>query len=104
LKFATGSITQDQLIEALAIIRDAKGPLLVHCWHGSDRTGAVIAAYRIVFQNWTKEQALDELKNGGFGYHAKIYPNIVDLINGLDVKTICLKLNLKQPIDRLTDT
>lgn len=94
LTFATGSITQRQIVQALQIIKDAQGPLLVHCWHGSDRTGAVVASYRIVFQGWTKEQALDELKNGGFGYHAKIYPNIVDLIKSLDVARIRNELKL----------
>ncbi len=88
LKFATGSITEAQIIKALKIIKARQGPILVHCWHGSDRTGAVIAAYRIVFNNWSKERAVDELRNGGYGYHASIYPNIVKLINNLDVKKI----------------
>ena len=80
-----GSVTEKQLLEALRAIQQRKGPILVHCWHGSDRTGATIAAYRIVFDHWSKAQALDEMVHGGFGYHRRTYPNLVGLINGLDV-------------------
>jgi len=52
-------------------------PVLVHCQHGADRTGVVIAVYRIVVQNWTKEKAIDELKNGHYGYHT-VWNHFVD--------------------------
>ena len=84
-RMAAGSLTEEDLQRVLASIRDAPKPVLVHCWHGSDRTGAVVAAYRIAFQGWTQEQAIDELVNGGYGFHASTYPNIVQLIRSLDV-------------------
>jgi tyrosine-protein phosphatase SIW14 len=84
-RMAAGSLTEKDLWQALASIRDAPKPVLVHCWQGSDRTGAVVAAYRIAFQGWTREQAVDELVNGGYGFHASSYPNIVTLIRSLDV-------------------
>jgi protein tyrosine/serine phosphatase len=43
---------------------------LVHCRHGADRTGTMIAFYRIFKQNWGVEEAIDEMVRGGFGYHA----------------------------------
>ncbi len=75
----------DELVEAVRIIKNRKGPIVIHCWHGSDRTGLVAALYRIVFQNWTKEEALDELEHGGYGYHT-IYGNIKTFIRNVDVK------------------
>lgn len=78
------AITFDDLVAALRVIRAAPKPVLVHCWHGSDRTGAVVAAYRIVFQDWTPADALDELRHGGFGYHEKWFPQIVTLFETLD--------------------
>jgi tyrosine-protein phosphatase SIW14 len=95
IKVDTGKMNEEQLKEALKIIIDRKSPILVHCWHGSDRTGAVIASYRVVVEGWTKEQAIDELQNGNFGYHATIYPNIVKLIKSLDVEQMRKSLGLK---------
>ena len=51
-------------------IRRASGPVLVHCLHGSDRTGTIVAMYRIVEQGWTREAAIAEMTGGGYGYHA----------------------------------
>ena len=90
----TGEMSEAQLREALKIIINRKSPILIHCWHGSDRTGAVIASYRVVVEGWSKEKAIDELQNGNFGYHAAIYPNIVKLIEGLDVKKMRESLGL----------
>ena len=77
-------LTVDDLVAALRRFRAAPKPVVVHCWHGSDRTGSFVAAYRIVFQGWTREAALDEFRNGGFGYHEKWFPNLVTLLGNLD--------------------
>lgn len=81
-------ITEDDLVAALRQIRRAPKPVLVHCWHGSDRTGSVVAAYRIVYQNWSPAAALDELRHGGFGYHEKWFPNIITLFATLDADAL----------------
>ena len=60
-------ITQPQLQGILHAIQTARMPLLVHCEHGQDRTGLVIAAYRVVVNGWTKYAAWAEAK--AFGYH-----------------------------------
>ncbi len=92
---SAGAITQDQIIEALRFIQTADGPVLVHCWHGSDRTGCVSAAYRVVVQGWCKQDAIDELMNGGYGFHS-IYDNIPELIKQLDVELIKQSLAVKK--------
>ena len=28
------------------------------------------AMYRILYQKWTKDKAIDEMLNGGYGFHA----------------------------------
>lgn len=81
------TIRESHLIAALRAIREAPKPVLFHCHHGSDRAGAVAAMYRIVFQGWTKEDAIDELKRGGFGFH-RYYVNIPRLIRRADVEKI----------------
>lgn len=87
IEMEAGKITVPQLVAALRIIHQAEGPVLIHCWHGSDRTGTVSAAYRMVVQGWSKEAAIDELINGGYGYHA-IYDNIPALLRQADVAAI----------------
>lgn len=46
---------------------EAKGPVLMHCKHGRDRTGIMAAMYRSVIQGWSKEDALNEMQQGGYG-------------------------------------
>jgi protein tyrosine/serine phosphatase len=62
-------------------------PVLVHCQHGSDRTGTMVAIYRIAFESWTKVQATDEMINGGFGFHP-MWQNLRHHIEKLDVDAI----------------
>lgn len=88
------SIRTKQLTEAMRIIRDRKGPILIHCLHGSDRTGAVIALYRMVFQHVPKEDAIREMKEGGYGHHA-IFFNIPWTLERIDVEKIRRELDIQ---------
>lgn len=79
-----GDIQDKEVIEALAIIAVSDEPILVHCWHGSDRTGTIVAMYRMVFQDWPSEKAMNELVNDG--YHA-IYGGIAEYIRSISIKS-----------------
>jgi len=83
-----GSISYDELVAALRAIEKAPKPVLVHCKHGADRTGCVVAAYCVIKHQYTKEEAIDELRNGGYNFHEKWYPNIIALLNSLDVEQL----------------
>jgi tyrosine-protein phosphatase SIW14 len=80
-----GSVSAAELKEILRQLREAPKPVLVHCWHGSDRTGFVVAGYRLDFQKWPKAKAIEELRHGGYGYHAKTYPNVIRTLEQLDL-------------------
>lgn len=85
VRFDTWDVDEDELIEALRILRDpARQPVLVHCKHGADRTGLIIALHRILFEGWTKADAIDEMKNGGFGWHS-VWTHIPRYIETVDV-------------------
>ncbi len=83
-----GEIDDRFVVDALRAIAAAEKPILIHCWHGSDRTGVVAAMYRMVFQNWPRQQAIDEFINGGYGYHASFYPNIERYLETVDIEAV----------------
>lgn len=51
----------------LAVLRDnPRRKIFVHCRLGDDRSGMMIASYRMADEGWTSAQAMDEMKAGGF--------------------------------------
>ncbi|NDI87182.1 protein-tyrosine-phosphatase [Undibacterium sp. B2R-29] len=91
----TWDINDNNVILALRTLRSAQqqGPVLLHCQHGADRTGLITAMYRILYQSWTKEQALEELTQGGYGYHS-MWKNIPDYLRRVDIEKIRHGINL----------
>ncbi|MGR3886450.1 dual specificity protein phosphatase family protein [Pseudomonas sp. 1152_12] len=69
LPYRTNHVDDSDVLAALRAIQEAQanGPVLMHCKHGSDRTGLMAAMYRVVIQGWSKEDALNEMTLGGFG-------------------------------------
>ena len=56
----------DQVAAVQALFDDASnGPVFVHCKRGADRTGMVIAVYRISHDQWDNKKALSEAKSNG---------------------------------------
>ena len=57
-----------QVAQFLKLFRDdSNQKIFVHCYYGADRTGVMVAAYRIARQNWTAERAVNEMNS--FGFH-----------------------------------
>ena len=75
----------EDVVKFVRVVTDhSRGPFFVHCYHGSDRTGAMAAVYRIVFEGWSKDEAIGEMTHGGFGFHAN-FDNLIRYIRNLDV-------------------
>ncbi len=88
LSVKTWHIEDEDVVQVLQIVAKAeKGPFLIHCQHGADRTGLMSAMYRIVVQGWSRREAIDEMMNGGFGFHT-IWTNIPDYLENVDIARI----------------
>lgn len=65
--------TNAQVAEFLKLFKaDPTQKIFVHCYLGEDRSGVMVAAYRIAQQNWTVDQAFAEMLS--FGFHNHLYP------------------------------
>src|SRR6202047_5493460 len=62
------SFPKDRIFAAfLTLIRANPGKkIFVHCRVGDDRTGMMIAAYRMAEEGWTAKQAMEEMTKYGF--------------------------------------
>ncbi len=92
---------QEDIIKFLRLVTDKScGPVLVHCQHGADRTGAMCAAYRVAVQNWTKEDALKEMTEGGYNFHG-IWKNLLKWFTDLDIDKLRKAAGLPTPTPNL---
>jgi tyrosine-protein phosphatase SIW14 len=65
----------NQVAQFLKLFHDTAGQrIFVHCYYGDDRTGVMVATYRIAQQDWTADQAVKEMYF--FGFHHSLYPNM----------------------------
>ena len=88
ISFKTWHPEDDDVVRFLQIVTvRKKQPVFVHCQHGSDRTGTMIAIYRIAVQGWSKREAIDEMTKGGFGFHP-MWKNLIAYIEKLDVAAL----------------
>lgn len=94
----TWAIRDKHVVETMRSIRAAEqqGPVLLHCLHGADRTGMMAAMYRMLYQGWPREKAIDELKNGGYGYHA-VWKNIESYLKRVDVAALRAQIEQEKP-------
>jgi tyrosine-protein phosphatase SIW14 len=97
VKFNALNPSDEQVAEFLKLVSDPENqPVFVHCLHGSDRTGMMCAAYRVVFDGWSKSEAIDEWTRGGFGFHG-MWKNLVRYFDKLDTRSL---IPASRPADR----
>jgi tyrosine-protein phosphatase SIW14 len=59
--------TNEQIAKVLRLL-NSQDLVFVHCRRGADRTGTVIACYRIAHDRWERKQALHEAKSLGMAW------------------------------------
>ena len=72
---------KDQKVAAfLRVLREnPKQKVFVHCRLGDDRTGIMVAAYRMAFEGWSPTDAMREMQAWGFStFHHGLCPGLAD--------------------------
>lgn len=65
----------EQIAQFFSLIRERpRRKIFIHCWLGGDRSGMFIAAYRIAFEGWSAQQAIQEMRS--FHYLQFWHPNM----------------------------
>ncbi len=94
-------LRDDLVLQALRIMADpANRPVLVHCQLGADRTGAMVALYRVVVQGWTREDALREMNEGGY-HHSSWFRNLDQYVSAVNVDALRKELGIVKPGETL---
>lgn len=84
----TLDIKTQTVVDFLRVAVDPNtAPVFVHCQYGADRTGTMVAAYRMVVQDWNQDRAIREMTRGGFGYHP-FWTELPAFLRKLDVEKI----------------
>ena len=55
------SIADDHVAHFLAIVSQQPKPVYVHCRYGENRTGVMVAAYRVIIEGVNNEEAIEEM-------------------------------------------
>jgi len=90
---------EDEVVKFLKVAVDpTRQPVFVHCQHGADRTGTMCAVYRMLVQGWPREEAIKEMVEGGFGFHA-FWHNLVYYLEKVNLEALGEKsgIEMKQP-------
>ena len=95
IKFNPFHPEDEDMVKFLKIVTDPeKQPVFVHCQHGSDRTGTACALYRMAVQGWSKEDAIKEMREGGYGFHEDYFENLLEYLHGVDIESLRKKAKL----------
>jgi protein tyrosine/serine phosphatase len=68
----------EQIWKVLGVLDDSsQWPVFVHCRRGKDRTGVVLACYRIVHDHWENQKALQEARLAGMSWIERAMQNYI---------------------------
>lgn len=85
---------EDVLAFLRTVEEPANQPVFIHCRDGRDRTGMMVAAYRVIEEGWSKADAIAEMKKMGFDVFWSLLESYVE---HLDVAGLKASLHAMPP-------
>ena len=84
--------SNESMIKVLGLMEDSNaGPVFVHCRRGADRTGGVIACYRVEHDKWKSDRALAEARAMGMRWFEFAIQNYVRRYQPRDLAALAAK-------------
>jgi len=97
IRFNSWHAESEDVVRFLKIVTTpSRQPIFVHCQYGADRTGMMTAIYRVAVQGWSKDDAIREMTQGGFGFHPE-WQNLVDYVRAIDVEALQRQAGITPP-------
>lgn len=94
IPFYTWKPKDADVVRFLRIVSEpSNGIVYLHCRKGADRTGFMIAIYRVAVGGWSREQAISEMTRGGFGFDPT-YQNLISYIRTRDLNALARQAGL----------
>lgn len=73
----------DKVSRILSIMDDPQaGPVFIHCRRGADRTGTIVACYRIWHDHWDNRVALEEARGFGMRFFERAMQSYISRYTG----------------------
>ena len=89
------SLSDEDVVTFLQVVTDCSNqPVFVHCQHGADRTGIMVAIYRMYAQEWSKKEAVEELND--FGFHL-VWINLRNYLDRVDLRHLKYEVDHAMP-------
>ncbi len=86
VSFKPWHMEEEDVVRFLRIVTDVENqPVFVHCALGLDRTGTMVAVYRMYVEGWTAEEAIGEMEEMGFH---EAWENMRGYLRSLDVDAV----------------
>jgi tyrosine-protein phosphatase SIW14 len=90
--------SNESVVKVLELLEDrSTGPVFVHCKRGADRTGGVIACYRVEHYHWKNDQALSEARSMGMSWFQTAIQSYVRKYQPRDLTATATALAPVQP-------